>query len=99
MKAEKLPKSLKPFFWDVNFNNLDLNKNRTYIVCRVLEKGDFEDIKVVFDEYGKEAIVQVIKKTNNISRKTANFWSLMLDIKKEEIKCLQKPYRKILCQF
>jgi hypothetical protein len=36
----KIPEFLKKYFWDVEFNKIDLKKNRVYILKRILEFGD-----------------------------------------------------------
>ena len=98
MKLQKtaiLPKSLKPYFWDVKFEELEIKKHSFLIIKRVLDRGDLRDIHWLVKTYGKGAIKNVVIKTKDLARPTGNFWADMLDLDKNQIACLQKPYSPI----
>ncbi len=84
---------LKRFFWDVDPDLLDLKKNSDYIIARILEYGDIEDIVWLFETYSKKMIGKVLINQRSFSRRTANFWSKILDIDKSKIQCLKKSYQ------
>lgn len=77
-------------FWDVDKDNLHREKHKDFIISRVLEHGTIEDVRNLVKNYTKEEITETVKKTFNISKKTANFWSLQYDIPKEEINVFTK---------
>ncbi|MEK7537202.1 MAG: hypothetical protein AAB584_02045 [Patescibacteria group bacterium] len=85
---------LKKFFWDVNPDTLDFKKNSEYIIARILEYGDPETLGWLFKTYNKEIIIRVLREKRGFSRKTANFWSKILDVNKNEIQCLKKFYQE-----
>lgn len=91
----KLPKSLKKYFWDVNFDKLDINKNSFLLIKRVLDRGNTSDIKWLIKIYGQEKIKDVLTTTRDLSRPTGNFWRLIFNLKSNQIPCLQKPYSPI----
>ncbi len=98
MKEEKkvtLPEFLKPYFWDVDFSELEVEKHKFLITKRVIDRGNSRDVHWVIDTYGLDAIREVVLKTRDLSRKTAHFWALILDLDPKQVPCLQKPYSPI----
>lgn len=58
-------KALKPalnkrIFWDVNFEALDYDNKFTFIIERVFERGDVEDIRQARRYYGNNIIKKVL---------------------------------------
>ena len=98
MKQEKktiLPEFLRPYFWDVDFENLDIEQRRYFILERVLDKGNTQAIKWALTTFSKDEIREILLTSRDLSRKTANFWSEMLDVDKDKVPCIQKPYSRI----
>jgi len=91
----KLPEFLRSYFWDVKFEDLDLKKSRTFILKRVLDRGDTKALSWVRQNYTNQEIEKLLLTTRDISPKTANFWALFLGIDKRKVVCLQKPYSRI----
>jgi len=86
-----LPLSFKKLFWDIDFSTLEKDKNKEFIIERVLEFGDvcdFEDLKKL---YSLEDIKNVLKNSHNLSFKSANFYALILKVPRKEVLCLRKP--------
>lgn len=72
-------------FWDVDKSSLDLDEDRDFIICRIVEYGTMEDVKALLELYDRKDIEAAIKRSNSLSRVTASFWSEMLGIQSEEI--------------
>jgi plasmid maintenance system antidote protein VapI len=47
-----LPKIRRIVFWDIDMDTLDWNRNKDFIVKRVNERGNAEEIKAVNEYYG-----------------------------------------------
>ncbi|HBQ51035.1 TPA: hypothetical protein DD690_03570 [Candidatus Daviesbacteria bacterium] len=92
---KRLPVFLKQYFWDVDFNKLDFERSKTFILKRVLDRGDNQTLKWLFQNYTKEDIKELILTTRDLSAKTANFWADYLHIAHNQVPCLQKPYSRI----
>jgi len=90
-----MPLFLKKYFWDVDFSGLDFRENPGYITARILEYGDAKAIKWLFGASQKNEIKKVVMKSRQLSSKTANFWSLFLNINRNKIECLKKSYQKM----
>ncbi len=92
---QKLPKFLKQYFWDVDFNGLNLEKSRTFILKRVLDRGDTQALNWLKENFTNSEIKDLLLFTRDISQKTANFWADYLRIDRKKVPCLQKPYSRI----
>lgn len=90
-----LPQFLKPYFWDVKFEDLQTKKHSFIIIKRVLDRGNVHDIQWLVKTYGKDAIKKVVMETKDLARPTGNFWADMFDLDKSKLLCLQKPYSPI----
>lgn len=90
-----LPEFLRPYFWDVAFEALDIKKNPRFILKRVIDRGDTKALMWAMSVFTIDDIRNLVLTTRDISRKTANFWALRLDIDPKLVPCLQKPYSRI----
>ena len=95
MKTNRLPSKFKQYFWDTDFKLLGLSENATYIVKRILDRGNTNDLYWLNENYEKNFIVKTILQTKDISKKTANFWADYLNLDRKKVLCLQKPYYPI----
>lgn len=91
----KIPKSLHRYFWDVNIEKLDPKKKPYFVISRLLDKGNVEAIKWVREKYRQEQIKDTFRNIMDFNEKTGRFWSLILKIPEEEVKCLQPSYLKM----
>jgi len=85
-KRIKLDKNL---FWDVNFKDLDFEKNKNFIVNRVLLYGDIDDYKKIKNFYGLRKLKDIAKKVKYLDRKSLNFYSLIFKIPQNQFLCFQ----------
>ena len=81
---------LKSILWDVDLEKIDLEKDKKLIIERILKYGVSEQVAWLLGNYSEKSIVEVVKKSRNIDRKTANYWALRFHIPKEEILCLKR---------
>lgn len=79
-------------FWDVM--DLDEVRHKRYIISRVLDFGNERDIRILRKLYGDEEIINTIKRSRSLQKKTANFWSIYFNIPPEEIECLKRSSPK-----
>ena len=90
MKLEDLSRHL---FWDVNINELDLQKNRKQIIHRVLDYGLMDDWYIIQNYYGIKEIAEIALTIRDLDKKSASFISLISKIPKEKFLCYQSPQR------
>jgi len=59
--AEKVkPVFERRIFWDVNFDKIDYDAKASFVIERVFERGDVEDIRQCRRYYGDEKVTQVL---------------------------------------
>lgn len=89
-----LPKFLKQYFWDVDFNKINFNKSKIFILKRILEFGN-EKAAIWMKRQYTITEIEFALSTYRIEPKSANFWACIFNIDRSKVKCLQKPYLKI----
>jgi len=88
-----IPDNMTYFFWDVDVKSIDKIKHKKLIIERILRLGRPESINWLLDMYTNTEIVEVVKETRNIDRKTANYWAIHFGIPREEIACLNMQFQ------
>jgi len=91
---KKLPEFLKKYFWDAPFEKIDLQKNREYVLKRILDYGDEKAVAWMYNNFKKAEIIRTLSDSRGYSQKSANYWALMLDVPREEVLCLKKRLPK-----
>ena len=91
---ERLPTFLKKFFWDVEFGKIDPKKNRVYFLKRILELGDERAVSWMWKNFDKEEMKDVLLYGRGFTKKSANFWALILNVPREKILCLRQRLSK-----
>ena len=87
-----LPTFIVPLLWDVNTETVDINLNKKFIIERVLEYGDLDSFNYILKTYDKQSIIDTLKTSRKISTKSGNFYAFVLNIDKQELLCIQKPF-------
>lgn len=87
-----LPKTATKYFWDTRVENLSVNRDRTYIIERLLNMGDLEELDWVNKNYSKEMIAQTVQNSRQLTPKTGNFFSMYYGIPKESLVCMKKRF-------
>lgn len=92
--SQNLPEFLSKYFWDVEFDKIDLKARRLYVLKRILEYGDEKAVAWMWKNFEKPEIINGLSNFRGYSQKSANFWALLLNIPREEVLCLRKPSSK-----
>ena len=58
--ATPLPEFNRRIFWDVNFDALDYGKRAGFVIERVFERGDVQDVRACRRYYGDDKIRSVL---------------------------------------
>ncbi len=80
-----MPIEFKKYFWDVEFEKLDLEKNKRYIISRLYCYGDLKAIRWIKQTYSKADIEEVAKKSRNLTPLVANYLKQQFHLKKEQM--------------
>ncbi len=87
---KKIPKFLKSYFWDIQFEKLDFKKRKTFILKRILNEGNDKAIAWMFKTFKRKDMRDVLSHFRGFSKRSANYWALILGIPTEEVPCLRK---------
>ena len=91
-----MPIEFKKYFWDTEYEKLDIKKNMKYIISRLFCEGNWKSIKWLKSTYTKagiwlkstyteEQIIETAKTSRRLTPITANFLRNVYDLKKEEM--------------
>jgi hypothetical protein len=88
MDAEKhKPVFNRRIFWDVNFDTLDYDNRARFVIERVFERGDVEDIRQCRRYYGDELIKEKLTTAKWLSKDTVYLACAVLNNNLVDYKC------------
>lgn len=94
-KKTKLPEFLRPYFWDVKFEDVDIQKNPPFVLKRIIDRGNTRALMWAMRRFTLNDVQNLITSSRDLSARTANFWAYVLGIDPKRVPCLQKPYSRI----
>ena len=74
-------------FWDVNKDDLDMEKHSQYIIKRVLEYGMLQDWNIVKQYYGLGRIVEIAKGFRELEPRALAYLSAISQTPKAQFRC------------
>ncbi len=77
----------KHLFWDVNRENLDIEKDKSYIIWQVLEFGLMDDWFLIRNYYGVKQIGEIATSFRSMDKKNLSLISYLSGIPKENFRC------------
>jgi len=75
----------------VKKDDVEIDLHRAYIIRRIMDMGNMDDVKWMLKTYSPEEIVEVVKKSRGLSRRSAWFWVHYFQVSPEEVECLKRP--------
>jgi hypothetical protein len=77
----------KRIFWDVTFEKMDYDAKASFIIERVFERGDVEDIRQCRRYYGDEKIKEVLTKAKWLSLHNIYLACALFDNEPTDYRC------------
>lgn len=74
-------------FWDVDLNQIDLKKHDKFIIVRIFERGDVEDIRQCRRFYNPEKIKSALLATKHILATRLHLAAAIIDEPIEKFRC------------
>ena len=84
------PYIAKRVFWDVNFETIDYEKDRFFVIERVMNYGLWDDFIELVHFYGKTIIKEEIVKSSYLKKDVLNFLCFYLHLKPAQFKCYKR---------
>jgi hypothetical protein len=76
----------KSLFWDVQALNPEKEKN--FIITRILNFGDTDDFAWAMQFYGRDKVEEVLQKSTQLDKKSFSFWCRFFTI--DPSTCIEK---------
>ncbi len=77
----------KSIFWDVNIDKLDIDKKSNFVIERVFERGDVEDIRKCRRYYGDEKITDALLNAKYLPECMMYFAAAFINKEITEFRC------------
>ena len=87
METKKKPILARRIFWDVNFEKLDYDAKAAFVIERVFERGDVEDIRQCRRYYGDEKVTEVLLKAKYLPEHRIYLASAVIGKSLNEFRC------------
>lgn len=80
-RSKRAPKKVIPFrqtlFWDVDPKTIDPKKNARYVIERILDFGNDEEVRWMAQYYSRRMIRSVVEKSRVLHDKSKSLWALI----------------------
>ena len=77
----------KHLFWDVNPDKLDFERNKKFIIHRVLDYGLINDWEIIYNRFGIDEIARNAVTIRDLDRKSASFIAVLSKTPLEQFAC------------
>lgn len=74
-------------FWDVDENDLDMDRHSEFIVGRVLDYGFIDDWRLIREYYGLAGLAEIAKNIRSLMPKSLAFIATVTDTKISDYRC------------
>ena len=86
-----IPRDVRPLFWEIDADGFDPRSYPRYTIGRVLEWGDERAYAWLKEVFSEPEIKDVILRERRLTRRSANFWSLVYGLPRHEVAALAAP--------
>ena len=87
MESKAKPIFNKRIFWDVNFEKIDYDLRANFVIERVFERGDVDDIRQCRRYYGDEKVTQALLNAKFLPEHRIYLASAVIDKPLNEFRC------------
>ncbi len=74
-------------FWDVDPVSLDIDRDKKYVIARVLEFGTLQDWRRLVAQYTLDGIIAAAKTLRTLDAKALSFLCVVGHVPKEAFRC------------
>ena len=71
-----IPAEIRPLFWDVDPDSIDLAVHADFVISRILESTTPPALEWLEKHYAAQKIMAVNKSSRKVSERSRNFWNL-----------------------
>lgn len=90
-KSNDIINSFSPhLFWDIDIQELDMEKHKSYIVGRVIDYGKLKDWKIINTYYSPEQLREIVLNLRSLLPQSLSFVSTIFQIPVEQFRCYKQ---------
>lgn len=78
MSHTPLPESLRPLFWDTDFDALDPALHSRFIAERLMDKTTPDGLRWLLAHYSRTELLDIASTSRRLTARDRNFWRLYL---------------------
>ncbi|RME89000.1 MAG: hypothetical protein D6770_05615 [Anaerolineae bacterium] len=93
-EEDRLPESAYRYFWEIDPAQLDVSAHPRYVIERLLEYGDFPELRWLFRRFSREQIVDTLKRSRRLTLRSATFWAQVMSVPREDVRCLRAHFQE-----
>ena len=83
-----MPLELRPaLFWDVNVEEVDLEKHRASVIERIATRGRWDEFRALVNFYGREVVKNTLLNARYLDKRTLAYCSLIFDVSITKFRC------------
>lgn len=82
-----MPSFDKSIFWDVDYNTLNFDKYSNWVIERIFDRGDVEDIRNCRRYYGDEKVKTALLNAKFISQNRLHLAAAVIDEPIQNFRC------------
>ncbi len=80
----------KQLFWDCDIDAVDEQKHMNFIIVRVMERGDIDDVREVCQFYDRAVIEHALLSARTLSPKTISFFSRQFGVDRQNFRAYRR---------
>jgi hypothetical protein len=78
-------------FWDIDPNDIDLEKHAAWLARRVLEYGDWPDWQALVRCYGRDRLATIVTGIRSLHPRALSFCKIWFDLPASAFRCSTSP--------
>jgi hypothetical protein len=84
MSSQEFLQQLSPaLFWDVDPASVDPARHKRFLICRVMDRGSREDVRLTRAFYSRAEIREALVGARTLHKKTIAYFAVMFDLPRE----------------
>jgi len=77
----------KQAFWDVDMDKIDYEKSAGFVITKIFDRGNFDDIIAVLNYYPQDKIKSALLTARYLSNNAMSFACALFGLKLEDFRC------------
>ncbi len=91
MDKELIKRQLsRSLFWDVAYEDLDIDCNASFVIARVMDRGTKKEVELVRRYYNDSQIQRAVMMASDLNKKTVAYFAELYGVKRGQFRAYQR---------